>query len=59
MKAMYEKAGNPKMADRFKGFNWKTEEDAFNDDFRRAGQPGVEPIHSQGRPCTTTSTTRT
>ena len=33
---------------RFAGFDWKTEEDAFNDGFRRAGQPGAGPIDSQG-----------
>ncbi|OZA27058.1 MAG: arsenate reductase (azurin) large subunit [Hydrogenophilales bacterium 17-61-9] len=48
LKAMYEKEGNAKMVDRFKGFDWKTEEDAFNDGFRRAGQPGAGPIDSQG-----------
>jgi arsenite oxidase large subunit len=48
LKALYEKEGNAKMADRFKGFEWKTEEDAFNDGFRRAGQPGAGPIDSQG-----------
>ncbi|MCL4471932.1 MAG: arsenate reductase (azurin) large subunit, partial [Gammaproteobacteria bacterium] len=48
LKAMYQKEGNAKMADRFKGFDWKTEEDAFNDGFRRAGQPGAGPIDSQG-----------
>ena len=48
LKGMYEKEGNAKMADRFKGFDWKTEEDAFNDGFRRAGQPGAGPIDSQG-----------
>jgi arsenite oxidase large subunit len=36
------------MVKRFSGFAWKTEEDAFNDGFRRAGQPGVGPIDSQG-----------
>ena len=36
------------MAKRFDGFDWKTEEDAFNDGFRRAGRPGVGPIDSQG-----------
>ena len=36
------------MAARFDGFDWKTEEDAFNDGFRRAGQPGAPPIDSQG-----------
>ena len=31
------------LAKRFEGFDWKTEEDAFNDGFRRAGRPGVGP----------------
>jgi len=48
MKAMYQKEGNVAMAARFAGFDWKTEEDAFNDGFRRAGQPGSPPIDSQG-----------
>jgi arsenite oxidase large subunit len=48
LKRMYEKDGNAKMAQRFAGFDWKSEEDAFNDGFRRAGQPGVGPIDSQG-----------
>ena len=48
VKAMYEKEGNTKMVERFAGFDWKTEEDAFNDGFRRAGQPGAGPIDSQG-----------
>ena len=48
MKAMYVKEGNQTMAARFAGFDWKTEEDAFNDGFRRAGQPGAGPIDSQG-----------
>ena len=48
LKAMYLKDGKPDMAKRFEGFDWKTEEDAFNDGFRRAGRPGVEPIDSQG-----------
>jgi arsenite oxidase large subunit len=39
---------NAEMAKRFEGFDWKTEEDAFNDGFRRAGQAGVGPIDSQG-----------
>jgi arsenite oxidase large subunit len=46
--AMYQKEGNAAMAQRFGGFDWKTEEDAFNDGFRRAGQPGAGPIDSQG-----------
>ena len=48
LKAMYQKEGNIKMADRFKGFNWKTEEDAFNDGFRLQGKADVGEIHSQG-----------
>lgn len=48
IKAMYEREGNAEMAKRFSGFGWKTEEDAFNDGFRRAGQPGAGPIDSQG-----------
>ena len=48
IKAMYEKEGNAKMAKRFEGFDWATEEDAFNDGFRRAGQPGAGEIDSQG-----------
>jgi arsenite oxidase large subunit len=47
-KALYEKTGNAEMAQRFSGFDWKTEEDAFNDGFRRAGRPGSPPIDSQG-----------
>ncbi len=35
MKAMYEKEGNKAMAKQFSGFDWKTEEDAFNDGFRK------------------------
>ena len=49
LKALYAQAGNAEMAARFDGFDWKTEEDAFNDGFRRAGRPGVGPIDSQGR----------
>ncbi|MBQ4855867.1 arsenate reductase (azurin) large subunit [Rhodanobacter sp. B2A1Ga4] len=48
--AMYRAEGNQKMAERFAGFDWKTPEDAFNDGFRRAGQPGAEHIDSQGGP---------
>jgi arsenite oxidase large subunit len=43
IKALYEKDGNAEMAERFSGFDWSTEEDAFNDGFR---QP--EGIDSQG-----------
>ena len=48
LKAMYAKEGKADMAKRFEGFEWRTEEDAFNDGFRRAGQPGAGPIDSQG-----------
>ena len=37
LKKMYETSGNGDMAKRFAGFDWKTEEDAFNDGFRTAG----------------------
>jgi arsenite oxidase large subunit len=45
---MYVREGKADMAKRFDGFEWKTEEDAFNDGFRRAGRPGVGAIDSQG-----------
>ena len=48
LKALYLRDGKADMAKRFEGFEWKTEEDAFNDGFRRAGRPGVGPIDSQG-----------
>lgn len=48
IKAAYQKEGNQAMVQRFSGFDWTKEEDAFNDGFRRAGQPGVGPIDSQG-----------
>jgi anaerobic selenocysteine-containing dehydrogenase len=48
LKRMYEAEGKSDMAARFAGFDWKTEEDAFNDGFRQAGQAGVGPIDSQG-----------
>ncbi|MBA2672377.1 arsenate reductase (azurin) large subunit [Ramlibacter sp.] len=48
LKAMYAAEGKADMARRFEGFDWKTEEDAFNDGFRRAGRPGAGPIDSQG-----------
>ncbi|MBN1008778.1 arsenate reductase (azurin) large subunit [Amphritea pacifica] len=43
IKALYEKEGNKTMAQRFSGFDWKTEEDSFNDGFRNP-----EGIDSQG-----------
>lgn len=48
MKKMYDAAGNSDMAKRFAGFDWKTEEDAFNDGFRTAGRKDAPPIDSQG-----------
>ena len=48
LKALYARDGKADMVKRFEGFDWKTEEDAFNDGFRRAGRPGVGPIDSQG-----------
>jgi arsenite oxidase large subunit len=48
LKNLYARDNKPEMAKRFEGFEWKTEEDAFNDGFRRAGRPGVAPIDSQG-----------
>lgn len=35
LKKMYRKDGNKTMEKQFSGFNWKTEEDAFNDGFRK------------------------
>lgn len=43
LKALYEKEGNADKAAQFAGFDWKTEEDAFNDGFRKP-----EGIDSQG-----------
>ena len=43
LKALYEADGNADMVERFAGFDWSTEEDAFNDGFRRAGQAGSPP----------------
>jgi arsenite oxidase large subunit len=48
MKKLYEAEGKQDMVKRFSGFEWRTEEDAFNDGFRRAGQSGAPPIDSQG-----------
>ena len=41
-------AGQTQRAADFSGFDWKSEEDAFNDGFRRAGTEGAPPIDSQG-----------
>jgi arsenite oxidase large subunit len=35
MKSYLEELDNLKIADRFEGFDWKSEEDAFEDGFRR------------------------
>ena len=43
LKKSYEVDGNAAMAQRFAGFEWKTEEDAFNDGFRKP-----EGIDTQG-----------
>lgn len=43
LKALYKSEGNAEMANRFDGLDWKTEEDAFNDGFRKP-----EGIDSQG-----------
>src|SRR5690625_1028517 len=48
LSALYREDGNTEMAQRFDGFDWETEEDAFNDGFRRAGQPNAPEIDSQG-----------
>lgn len=48
LKALYQREGKAAMVKRFEGFDWKTEEDSFNDGFRRAGRPGAGPIDSQG-----------
>jgi arsenite oxidase large subunit len=48
VRALYQAQGNTAMAQRFAGFDWKTEEDAFNDGFRQVGRPGAGPIDSQG-----------
>lgn len=43
LKHLYKVEGNEEMAKRFDGFNWSTEEDAFNDGFRKP-----DGIDSQG-----------
>ena len=47
IKALYQKEGNKEMAGRFSGFDWKREEDAFNDGFRQAHKKKID---SQGGP---------
>ena len=44
----YSKEGDTQMQARFSGFNWKTEEDAFNDGFRKAGKHKDVIVESQG-----------
>lgn len=48
IRSPYQAQGNTAIAQRFAGFDWKTEEDAFDNGFRQAGRPGVAPIASQG-----------
>src|SRR6202521_1144348 len=48
VKQLYQAEGKADMVARFRGFDWKTEEDAFNDGFRKAGTAGAPPIDSQG-----------
>ncbi len=48
IKQLYQAEGKADMVARFSGFDWKTEEDAFNDGFRKAGTAGAPPIDSQG-----------
>lgn len=36
LKQLYDAEGNASVAQRFAGFAWQTEEDAFNDGFRMA-----------------------
>jgi len=48
LKKLYEAEGNTEMTQHFSGFDWHTEEEAFNDGFRQAGQVGAPPIDSQG-----------
>jgi arsenite oxidase large subunit len=45
LKALYRDEGNAEMAARFDGFDWRSEEDAFEDGFRKP-----EGIDSQGGP---------
>ncbi len=44
---LYLAEGDEEMAQRFAGFDWETEEDAFNDGFRRAHEAEID---SQGGP---------
>ena len=55
LKAMYSAEGKAEMAARFAGFDWKTEEDAFNDGFRVAGHAGRTAHRQPGRRTRATS----
>jgi arsenite oxidase large subunit len=44
----FARAKQPELAQRFSGFDWRNEEDVFNDGFRRAGQVDAPAIDSQG-----------
>jgi arsenite oxidase large subunit len=48
MEQLYRQEGKTKMAQRFAGFDWKSEEDAFNDGFRQAGRSKDQVVESQG-----------
>ena len=66
MKALYQKEGNALMAARFDGFDWKNEEDAFNDGFpvpgrltAKAATPAIwPPMNVCARQATTGSNCR-
>lgn len=47
LKRLYDDEGNAEMAQRFSGFDWQSEEDAFNDGFRMAHEKEID---SQGGP---------
>jgi arsenite oxidase large subunit len=47
LKRLYEAEGNAEMAQRFSGFDWQSEEDAFDDGFRMAHEKEID---SQGGP---------
>jgi|GEM_PF-78553 len=40
MERSWREAGKPEVADRFRGYDWRTEEDAFNDGYRRHEKGG-------------------
>ncbi|MFO7857864.1 MAG: arsenate reductase (azurin) large subunit [Ectothiorhodospiraceae bacterium] len=45
LRRRYQEAGNEEMAERFAGFDWESQEDAFNDGFRMAHEKEID---SQG-----------